>query len=37
MFALSRTVILDHCEGTAVLVSSALFLAGALMLIGLLG
>lgn len=37
MFALSRTVILDHREGTAVLVSSALFLSGAFMLIGLLG
>lgn len=37
MFALSRTVILDHREGTAVLVSSALFLSGAFMLIGLFG
>lgn len=37
MFALSRTVILDHRESTAVLVSSTLFLMGAFMLIALLG
>lgn len=37
MFAMSRTVILDHRESTAVLASSALFLMGALLLIGLVG
>lgn len=37
MFAMSRTVILDHRESTAVLASSALFLIGAFMLIGLVG
>ena len=35
MFAMSRTVILDHRESTAVLASSALFLVGAFMLIRL--
>lgn len=35
MFAMSRTVILDHRESTAVLASSVLFLMGAFMLIGL--
>ena len=37
MFAMSRTVILDYRESTAVLASSALFLVGAFLLIGLAG
>ena len=37
MLALSRTVILDHRERTAVLVSSTLFLTGAFLVIRLLG
>jgi hypothetical protein len=37
MLAMSRTVIHDHRESTAVLVSSVLFLVGAFMLIGLVG
>ena len=35
MFAISRFVILDHRESTAVLASSALFLVCAFVLIGL--
>ena len=37
MLAASRTVILNHREGTAVLASSALFMMGAMSLIWLLG
>ena len=33
MFAMSRTAILDHRESTAVLVSSALFLTGAFLIV----
>jgi hypothetical protein len=36
MLAASRTVILNHREGTAVLASSALFMMGAMSLIWLL-
>jgi hypothetical protein len=37
MLALSRTVILDHRESAAVLLSSTLFLTGVCLLIRLLG
>lgn len=37
MLALSRTVILDHRESTAVLLSSTLFLMGAFLVIRMLG
>jgi hypothetical protein len=37
MLAASRTVILNHREGTAVLISSVLFMTAALTLIWLVG
>lgn len=37
MLALSRTVIFDHREGTAVLLSSIMFFMGAFTLIELIG